>query len=574
MMGAKARLFTPIHALSLDELVPADHFYRHLDRVLELAFVRDLVQDCYAAGVGRPSVDPVVFFKLALVMFFDGIRSERHLLRLAADRLSVRWYLGYNLDEPLPDHSSLTRIRTRYGVDVFRRFFDAILAQCQQAGLVWGRELYFDSTEVQANAALSSLTPRFAVEAREARKAMEAHLEALFADGDSPHVHQAQHICEDVSDPPLAGTPPTDGERDEPDDHDGAADSSPLACPPTPLSVPLPDELHEELAAANAERHDWMAALGAQDRRQTRRGYARVADFLVSTTDPDATMMHTKGPTDMGYHAHFVVDGGKARIIHTVLVTPSEVMDNLPMLDLLWHTRFRRKVQPHQVTGDKQFGTEDNLVAIEAQGIRAYIPQADLSHRTAFFSTNQFTYDAPRDVYVCPAGKELHHDRAHSTERARRYRTWGSVCNACALKAQCTTSEQGRTLCRSVQEDCLERVRGYASSAAYQKAVRKRQVWIEPLFGEGKQWHGLRRFRLRRLWRVNTEALLIGAGLNLKRLLKTWGWGRRPFPSGAALSAEQPESAVFWLMVFVVWTESHHHGGERATESRQSAMAA
>ncbi len=135
-------------------------------------------------------------------MFFEGIRSERQLLRLAADRLSVRWYLGFNLDEPLPEHSSLTRIRTRYGVEVFRRFFDAILAQCQQAGLVWGRELYFDSTEVQANAAYSSLTPRFAVEAREqararreaekplqakeGEEAVEAHLCALFSAEGAP----------------------------------------------------------------------------------------------------------------------------------------------------------------------------------------------------------------------------------------------------------------------------------------------------------------------------------------------------------------------------------------------------
>ncbi|MGO8947414.1 MAG: transposase [Ktedonobacterales bacterium] len=128
MMGTKAWLFTPIHAHSLDELVPADHFYRHLDRVLDLAFVRALVQDCYA-GNGRPSVDPAVFFKLQLVMFFEGVRSERLLMRLAADRLSVRWYLGYNLDEPLPDHSSLTRIRTRYGLEVFRRFFDTVVEE-------------------------------------------------------------------------------------------------------------------------------------------------------------------------------------------------------------------------------------------------------------------------------------------------------------------------------------------------------------------------------------------------------------------------------------------------------------
>src|SRR5262249_24772693 len=136
MMGTKARVFMPITALSLDELVPADHFYRHVDRTLDLAFVRALVHDRYTVGPGRPSIDPVVFLKLQLVMFCEGIRSERQLLRLAADRLSVRWFLGFNLDEPLPDHSSLTRMRTRYGPEVFRRFFEVIVEQCQQAGLV------------------------------------------------------------------------------------------------------------------------------------------------------------------------------------------------------------------------------------------------------------------------------------------------------------------------------------------------------------------------------------------------------------------------------------------------------
>ena len=232
MMGSKQRQFAPLIHVSLEELVPVDHFYRHLERTLDLSFVREFVQETYASK-GRPSVDPVVFFKLQLVMFFEGLRSERQLMRHAADRLSVRWYLSYDLNEPLPDHSSLTRIRERYGVDIFRRFFDAIVEQCQ---------------------------------------------------------------------------------------------------------------------------------------------------------------------------------------------------------------------------------------------------------------------------------------------------------NACPVKGQCTTSHQGRRLYRHVGEEYRERVRSYQHTRAYQKALRKRQVWVEPLFAEAKDWHGLRRFRLRLLWRVNIEALRIAAGQNLKRLLKKRGWGRRPFP--------------------------------------------
>ena len=81
MMGQKVREVTTRHTVALEDLVPADDFYRHLDRVLDLAFVRDLVRDTYAPA-GRPSIDPVVFFQLQLILFFEGLRSERQLLRV------------------------------------------------------------------------------------------------------------------------------------------------------------------------------------------------------------------------------------------------------------------------------------------------------------------------------------------------------------------------------------------------------------------------------------------------------------------------------------------------------------
>jgi len=140
MMGFKERAFAPLVSVSLEELVPQDHFYRHLQQILDLSFVHQLVREHYAIA-GRPSIDPVVFFKLQLVMFFENIRSERLLMRQVADRLSLRWYIGYDLDEPLPDHSTLSKIRQRYGLDVFRRFFEAIVQRCQEAKLVWGKEL-------------------------------------------------------------------------------------------------------------------------------------------------------------------------------------------------------------------------------------------------------------------------------------------------------------------------------------------------------------------------------------------------------------------------------------------------
>ncbi len=120
-----------------------------------------------------------------------------------------------------------------------------------------------------------------------------------------------------------------------------------------------------------------------------------------------------------------------------------------------------------------------------------------------------------------------------------------AVCNACPLKARCTTSARGRIVTRSFGEAYLDRVRASHRTPAYQKAMRKRSVWVEPLFGEAKDWHGLRRFRLRGLWKVNAEALLIAAGQNLKRWLTRTGWGRRHGPGGSlTLSQTFPSIAL------------------------------
>lgn len=538
MMGRKDRIPTPISALTLEELVPADHFYRHLDRVLDLSFVRELVRGCYAEGVGRPSIDPIIFFRLQLVMFFEGIRSERLLMRLVADRLSIRWYLGYNLGEPLPDHSSLTRIRERYGLEVFRQFFETIVEQCQQAGLVWGRELYVDATHVLADASLDSLAPRFAVEARAASQAIHAHLGGLFSQElpSEPVSRQVPQARQDSQDRARHDRAPWEDMVSA----STAADPLPHE-PPTPLPVVLSDGERTALVAANETRHDWIAVGGKPQRevRSPNNYYRRTADFRMSTTDPDATPLRLKGGgTHLGYQTHYVVDGGTRRIILGVLVAPGEVMENQPMLDLTWHVRFRFHVRPHQATGDTTYGTLENITALEREGIHAYLPLPDWEHKTAYYGPKRFAYDAERDVYVCPQGQLLRPYRRELSAEKVEYRAAHATCNACPVKGQCTPSVHGRMVHRHVAEAYLDRVRAYHQGEPYAKAMRKRKLCVEPLFAEGKQWHGMRRFRLRSLWRVNTEAVLLATGQNLKRLLQQCGWGRRPFPDGSAAAVK------------------------------------
>jgi transposase len=506
MMGRKARTFAPLPAVTLEDLIPPDHFYRQLERTLDLGFVRDLVRDAYAES-GRPSIDPIVFFKLQLVLFFEGLRSERQLMEVVADRLSLRWCLGYDLTEPLPDHSSLSRIRERYGLAVFRRFFERIVEQCIAAGLVWGQELYIDATKVAANAALDSLQPRFAV---------EAHLAQLFVQEDDG-----------------------DGE-DRTGDPDGTGSNAPARLP-----IDLTDEARGALAERAARRHDWIGRAGRPDRATTSGSYRRTADFRVSTTDPDATPMPLgDGRTHLGYQDHYLVDGRRARIVLAALVTPAEVQEHQPALDLLWWARCRWKLRPRQVTGDTKYGTVANIVAIENEGIRADVPLSAVGQRAGMFGDHDFPYDAEADVYHCPGGAVLRFLSQSEATRRRIYQAPTRACAVCPLRAQGTTSPRGRRVSRSLDEPYLERVRRYHATEAYRKAMRKRQVWVEPLFAEAKTWHGLRRFRLRGLEQVNGEALLIAAGQNLKRLLSQSGWGRRPFPNGAAGIARPPRSRI------------------------------
>jgi hypothetical protein len=157
----------------------------------------------------------------------------------------------------------------------------------------------------------------------------------------------------------------------------------------------------------------------------------------------------------------------------------------------------------------------------------------DANKREPLFGQRAFTYDADRDVYRCPQGETLRVTGHSYTERTIRYQAPGAACDACPMKARCTTGAHGRQVYRNFDEGYLDRVRAYHETEPYKRAMRKRKVWIEPVFGEAKDWHGLRRFRLRRLRKVNIEALVIASGQNIKRLVNRERFRHQPTPVGA-----------------------------------------
>ncbi len=191
---------------------------------------------------------------------------------------------------------------------------------------MWGKELYFDSTKVKANADVESLR---------SRSIAQNHLKELFFE------ETGSQQIEDFATPHLSPEA-------------SAVDALPMAG-------------EESLMENNARNEDWISRDGRQERAFSSGPRKRTADRLVSTTDPDATPMRlSEGETKLGYQAHYVVDGGKARVILNVLVTPSEVSENRPMLDLLWRSCFRWRLWPHHVTGGAKYGTAENVKAIES----------------------------------------------------------------------------------------------------------------------------------------------------------------------------------------------------------------
>jgi hypothetical protein len=433
-------------------------------------------------------------------MFFEGARSERHLIEQASLNLAHRWYLGYNLDEPLPDHSSLTRIRQRLGLAIFRRFFEHVVERCQQAGLIWGNELLVDATKVPGNADNDSMVPRL-------KEVIDDHLVELFGG-------------QDVGEGP-----------------DESAETAPRLLHPPTAETGVEDQV---------QCWDVLETCRLDPDRPLSQGYERISNRKVSTTDPDATPLTMADERRvLGYQTHYMIDGGKARIILHALTMSGDVMENQPFLDQLRRVLFRWKLQPDRVIADAKYSTIENIKALDAMGIEAYMPLRDWEHKTEYFGASHFTYDPDQDVYRCPDDAVLTRSRTEWTAEKTEYRAEAAVCNACALKAQCTPSDQGRQLHRSFHAAAMEKVKSYGGTEAFEKALRKRRVWIEPLFAEAKQWHGLAKFRLRRLWRVNIQTLMIAAGQNLKRYLAARGWGRRQGPAGCLWAAFRTDSICY-----------------------------
>tara|TARA_R110002012_G_scaffold56395_3_gene144519 strand:+ start:8083 stop:8871 length:789 start_codon:yes stop_codon:yes gene_type:complete len=156
----------------LSERVPEYNFYRRLKGELDLEFLYKLTRAYYGES-GQKSIDPVVFFKLCLVGYLENLISDRDLIQHSSMRLDILYFLGYDIDEPLPWHSTISRTRQLYPEEVFEEVFTRVLSMCVEKGMVSGHTQAIDSAPIKANASMDSL------ELKVPKEDLDTHLRSI-----------------------------------------------------------------------------------------------------------------------------------------------------------------------------------------------------------------------------------------------------------------------------------------------------------------------------------------------------------------------------------------------------------
>lgn len=188
------------YQVDLDRRVRADHPLRAIRAGIDFGFVRAEVAHCYGDN-GNESVDPEIVLKLMFVLFFDNVRSERELMRMLPERLDYLWFLGFGLDDEVPDHSVLSKARSRWGQAIFEALFVRVVRQCVAAGLVDGTKLHLDGSLINAHASRDSVvktSPELIAALKAAYQVEERKLEGHLG---APHYQPVNATLLSTTDP-------------------------------------------------------------------------------------------------------------------------------------------------------------------------------------------------------------------------------------------------------------------------------------------------------------------------------------------------------------------------------------
>lgn len=500
MQGRKT--FTPkmLYSISLQNLVPVNNFYRRLLSLIDFDWIYKQTASYYGRE-GQESIDPVVFFKILLVGYINNIASDRKLIDFCADSLAVRLFIGYDIDEALPWHSTISRTRQLYGQKVFQQLFEQVFAKCVQSGMVAGHSQAIDGALLKANASKDSL------EIKKTDVSVEDHLLAQI----------------------KANTKPV-----------------------RPATINRAPAEQQHMQGDKDEQTRQLKELNTRYERQDKQyegmpGDDRKGKFLsnkthYSPTDPDARIAVKPGkPRELYYSGQIAVDTGKHVITHAQTVL-AEGRDGDSLKEIVNKTKQRllqHGMHLKNALSDAGYSSGENYFYLNQENINAYIPLLG----GALLGSEGFVYDEENDCYICPNKKILKGSGRIADDGkgnpVRKYYSLKSDCDICPLRDKCI-SEKAKTkkVQHSYYKPLLEQAKERATSIKGKRMKIRRSATVEPVWGTLINFTGMKRINPRGLSAANKCLILAATCYNLKKWMK-----HIPKDSNAKLNALSKEAA-------------------------------
>lgn len=468
----------------LSNHIPKHNFYRRLKEVLELHFLYRLTK-CYYGESGQKSIDPVVFFKLCLVGYLENIISDRDLIQHSSMRLDILYFLGYDIDEPLPWHSTISRTRQLYPETVFEQVFVKVLSMCVEKGMVSGHTQSIDSAPIKANASMDSL------ELKVPKEDLEAHLKSI-----------RTMSAMDKEDKPIRKSKINKAPKEQ-------------------QKITASDK---ELQAIKSRNKKWSKD---QDRRPGagNKGSKYTSNKThYSPTDPDARISVKPGKArKLNYMSQLSVDSAH-HVITDIWAYHADKKDNQYLKDIIGRLQPRLQNQGllwSNCVADTGYSSGENYAFLEQIGLQSYIP----AHGTYKGGPDGFIYEKEHDHYVCPQGeiipfKKVFYEKKNNTKK-KEYRASSKLCKGCPIRLNClgkTAQEKKFTVTyyREEYERAIARIESHRGR--YMKA--KRQSTVEPVFGTLTQFRGLRKINTIGIKQANKVMHMSAIAYNLKKYLK------------------------------------------------------
>ncbi|UZO79599.1 IS1182 family transposase [Aquimarina sp. ERC-38] len=481
MQGKKIYQEKLFNSFQLSDRVGKGNFYRRLKEALDLDYLYNLTSKFYGSS-GQKSIDPVVFFKLCLVGYLENIISDRKLIEHCSMRLDILYFLGYDIDEELPWHSTISRTRQLFPESIFEEVFTKVLELCMEKGMVSGHTQAIDSAPVKANASMDSL------ELKVPSQDLDAHLA------------EVRHISK----------------RDKQTFRKAKQDKS-------SKDQRIITANEKELQGITSRNKRWSKD---QDQRPGagNKGSRYTSNKThYSPTDPDARISVKPGKArKLNYLSQLSVDTNN-HVITDIKAYHADGKDNQQLPDIV--KRLQRRLWKQGMiwencVADTGYSSGENYAFLESQGIKSFISP----HGTYKGGPDGFQYIETEDHYLCPKGNVIPFTKEfldyRTKTRKKEYRASKKICTGCPLRKECLKSSQEKritvTYYRAEYERNIARVN--SKQGRYMKA--KRQSTVEPVFGTLTQFMGLRKINTIGIQQANKIMHMAAIAYNLKKYLK------------------------------------------------------